>query len=213
MLTKAKFVIVCILAFASLLLMTGYCLPKNEYYLLSVVNNTLQTAKVTVSLAEGTFTVDPQSSRTFRVGNQSNIDKGDLRTFTITTTDGKTEEIQSHVDYSGNVIVDVTGNSCLFAVDYGPQYRPADVSLEPGQPDILIKATIKNDRKVLIRPIMAEEVNGRKEFIPIDTEIGETLPQRIKTTPGKMPSHIRFMNVPCSITTNQVALYTYLNTH
>lgn len=202
------------LAIATLLLFVGYCSPKDRHYLLSIVNDSKQQVRVNVTYYDQELVVPPQSVKSFKIRNQSNIDKTKKRKFTMSFTDGTKQEFEYNVDYSGNVIIDVTANSCFMAVDYGPQYRPESVSLGSNEADIKVKALIRNQRKIFIRPIIAlEREDGKREYIPIVVELGDPLPTKIKTTRNYMPELVRFMTVPCHLVNNKVGLYNYLSTH
>lgn len=182
----------------------------SRYYQLGVVNSGATPVELKVSLADGSWTIGPGEAKTIKIEHQKDSEVKTERVFTL-TSNGETKTVKGNLrNYSGYVVLDVTGTSCLVAADYGPQYRDKDTKLPEGTSDIKLLKKFKGSQFFIPETWDAEKATF--DFV-IQTGLGEKLPERLqrgKTGPT-IPTYVRLINVPCEITEDSQALYKYLN--
>ncbi len=186
----------------------GYFSGKNDFYYLSLINSGPDSAQIKVSLSDRVILLKPGESKTVQIENQDDKDVHMPRTFTITSK-GVTDTLTGPVAYSGFVVLDVTGTSCIVAADYGPQYR-GQLPLPAEQSDIKIVKTFSGQK--LFLPSIWDEKTQTHD-VHVDLALGDPLPEKVKITSGQIPVYIRLVGVPCELSDNPEALYNYLNDH
>lgn len=198
---------------AFLLLVSSSCDfgTTSRYYFLDLVNSGTGPATVTVNLAEGSWTVGPGESKTFKVEKQKDADSKTEREFKI-TINGKTTTAKTKVGYSAHVCVDVTGSSCILAVDYGAQYRDKTIKLPEGESDVKVLKVFRNE--MAFKPETWDNAKSTHDFL-IQYGVGEKLPEKIKLGKGStgIPKVVRLVAVPCEKVDDPKALYQYLNSN
>lgn len=189
--------IVAVVFFAAAIAI-GHFYGKSGKYSLTVMNAANLPAKISISMYDKILEVTPGSIKTFEIDGQD-INKATAeRVFTI-DLGGAKDEIKANIGYLGTTLVDVTGDNCFVAADYGPQYRPKGAELPAGKSDIVLEEILTGKKVYKVKP-------------SIDTALGKALPDNIKITSGAVPKHVRLTDVPCKLINNSVALYQYLNT-
>jgi hypothetical protein len=187
-----------------------------DFYYLDVLNTSGEDVTVSVSGAALQYHVAAISARTFVVNRQSPDDRDRVRQFVIRPQTGdasRARTIRSRVDYGRHVVLDVTGDNCIVAADYGPQYRPKDMKLPAGMRDISVVKVFRHESVFL--PVAVDARRGVADFT-VAVGLGEKLPDRIEV-PSRSSRNIqelvRLVPVPCTIVDNERALYDYLQDH
>lgn len=192
-----KWLLIIVGGFFAVALTIGSLVGNDREYRLAIVNGGETPATVSVSLNDGSWTVPPDESLNVTIGGQGDDDVKTERIFTI-KSGGRTTEVQGKVGYSGTMLLDVTGASCVAAADYGRQYRPKDKVLPEGERDIVV-TTIYRGRQLY----KVEEYIG--------TPLGEALPDTVKASHGSIPTHHRLIRMPCGLANDAEGLYQFLN--
>ncbi len=174
------------------------------YWYLSVVNSGSGPVVLKVSSVSEEWPLAPGEARTYKMSWMKDRDAQQERQFTM-TTQGKSETLGLKVPVSSTVVFDTAGSSCFLLADYGPQYRDDQTPYPEKESDIVIKQMMRGRLFVLNGPV------------PLRVRLGEILPKKLGIKPGMLPQLIRFIQVPCQLTTGGlpqfVGLYNYLNTH
>lgn len=178
-----------------------------EHYFVDVINSSKAPADVTVSGAEGSFSVAAGDARTFRVEKQEAAARDTPREFAI-KTEGKVSTFKSVVPYDNHIVVDVTGTTCVVAADYGLQYRPKGVKLPEGTRTIKILKTYEKHPPVFV-PGTPERPGAQAAF-KVDVGVSETLPEKLKLPGGAVRPVVRLVVVPGDVVKNAAALYEML---
>ncbi len=183
----------------------------NRQWYLSVVNSSPAPVTLSVSLAEGAWTVGAGEAKTLTIGKQKDEDQKKLRTLTLTYSDGRTESLETGIGFYENVVVlDVTGDNCLVLADYSAQYRSKEAALPEGEPDIKLIRVFQGQR---LFPVPMRE--GGAGGYAIRTNLGEKLPESVKISQGadQAQEYLRLVTIPCATTQDPAAFYDYLNTN
>ncbi|EKD41901.1 MAG: hypothetical protein ACD_73C00448G0001 [uncultured bacterium] len=200
-----KIVVGLIVLFA-IAITIGYFSGNDRYYYLSVVNSTNEPASVSVSLSEQKIELNAGESKTVKIEKQKDKDVKAPRKFEV-KYGANSETLESPVEYAGDMVLDITGDSCLVAADYGRQYR-GELPLAEGETDIIIKQVFQGKKIFAVPGFPVEE---RKMTMYVDVMPGDKLPENVKSDPGVMPVQIRLMALPCDLLDDSEGLYNYLN--
>lgn len=187
-------------------------IPDNENYHLSIVNSFDAAAEVTVAPSGETWTVPAGGAVTVVVGKESDRKNSPTQTFTV-KSGGSESTIEGSVSAWGQFILDLTGDSCLIAADYGRLYRPDDKALPEGESDIVIIDMARSSQQFFAQPKFSYDglPYEDKTLSSYKVDLGEALPDRIESSySSDFPVLTRLINVPCDQTADGYALYQYL---
>lgn len=198
---KVLAVVIILAALFGVAIIIGALSGSRGYYYLAIMNTESSPATVQVTMAEGSWQLQPGEKQTVKIKKQDLDETKTERTFTITAGEVK-QTIVSTVPYAGTLFLDVAGQGCAAAVDYGRQYRDPNQELPEGQSDIVLKEVFQGGNLYFVESTIA-------------TELGSPLPEKVEVSPGTIPTHIRLLEVPCALLaeTEGESLYKFLNDH
>lgn len=194
------------------LVIGGLSGSRIDSYYLDILNSGKDEAVVRVSGCTQTWRLAPGAASTFEVTQQPAADDHKEREFTVESA-GKKRTLRSAVDYGRHIVLDVTGDDCIVAADYGAQYRPKDMKLPEGMRDITVVKIFRH--QPLFLPSTFDTQKASTD-INVKVGLGDKLPDKIEVSTRSTRSlHevVRLVRVPCDIVDNERALYNYLHDH